>query len=210
MYKNAVTAIALTDLLFVMSFMCVRGFNINSEVLYSKTDEMELDESLLADETISAFGIADIAVSGQRVVNCDTIEKELSYSLCDDDIDVLCRIVEAEAAGEDENGKLLVANVVLNRVANDSFPDTVREVVFQSDSGISQFSPISNGKYYQVTVSDETKNAVKRALEGEDISDGALYFVARKYADSRKISWFENNLKFLFNYGGHEFYTSDF
>jgi spore germination cell wall hydrolase CwlJ-like protein len=190
--------------------MCVRGFNINSEALYSKTDEMELDESLLADKAVSAFGIADITVSGQRVVNCDTIEKEPAYSLCDDDIDVLCRIVEAEAGGEDENGKLLVANVVLNRVADESFPDTVREVVFQSDSGTSQFSPVSNGKYYKVTVSDETKAAVKRALDGEDISGGALYFVARKYADSSKISWFENNLKFLFNYGGHEFYTSNF
>jgi N-acetylmuramoyl-L-alanine amidase len=61
-----------------------------------------------------------------------------------------------------------------------------------------------------VTVSDETKNALNRALAGEDISGGALYFVARKYADGSKISWFENNLKFLFNYGGHEFYTSDF
>jgi spore germination cell wall hydrolase CwlJ-like protein len=210
MYKKAVTAIALTDLLFVMSFMCVRGFNINSEMLYSKTDEMELDESLLSDKAVSAFGIADIAVSGQRVVSCDTIEKELLYSLSDDDIDVLCRIVEAEAGGEDENGKLLVANVVLNRVADNSFPDTVRAVVFQSDSNTSQFSPVANGKYYQVTVSDETKNAVNRALAGEDISGGALYFVARKYADGSKISWFENNLKFLFNYGGHEFYTSDF
>ena len=50
------------------------------------------------------------------------------------------------------------------------------------------------------------KSAVGRALMGEDISQGALYFAARKYADSGKMKWFDENLTYLFVHGGHEFF----
>lgn len=210
MYKKAVAGLVLVNLLFMMSFMCVRGFQISSEAVNVPVNQLELDESIMADKTVNAMGIADVAASGQRIVDCNTLEKEPEpvYDLCAEDIEALCRIVEAEAGSEDEEGKLLVANVVLNRVESDNFPDTVTEVVFQSEKGVSQFSPVSNGRYYQVTVSEETKAAVERALYGEDISEGALYFVARSYADSGKMNWFEANLRYLFNHGGHEFYTS--
>lgn len=183
---------------------------MNYEAICSPVDQLELDETIMADKTVNAIGIADVAASGQRIVDCNTLEKEPEpiYDLCDEDIEALCRIVEAEAGSEDEDGKLLVANVVLNRVEDENFPDTVTEVVFQSEKGVSQFSPVSNGRYYQVTISEETRAAVERALYGEDISEGALYFVARNYADSGKMNWFEANLKYLFDHGGHEFYTS--
>ena len=42
-------------------------------------------------------------------------------------------------------------------------------------------------------------------MDGEDISQGALYFAARKYADSEKMRWFDEKLQFLFQHGGHEF-----
>ena len=101
---------------------------------------------------------------------------------------------------------LLVANVVLNRMMNEQFPDTVSEVVFQNEKGVAQFSPVSDGAYYQVEISEETMQAVERALLGEDISQGALYFAARKYADRNKMRWFDENLTYLFAHGGHEFF----
>lgn len=210
MYKRAITSIVLINLLFVMSFMCVRGINISYEAAFTPSDKLEFDESLTSDKVTNTMGIADVAASGQRVVDCNTLEKEPEpvYKLCDEDMEALCRIVEAEAGSEDAEGKLLVANVVLNRVQSDAFPDSVKEVVFQSEKGVCQFSPVSNGRYYQVRVSEETKEAVSRAVYGEDISEGALYFVARNYADSGKVSWFDSHLKYLFNHGGHEFYTS--
>ena len=113
----------------------------------------------------------------------------------------------AEAGGEDEKGKILVANVILNRVDCESFPDTVTEVVFQQSNGVCQFSPVSNGRFYTVKVSDATIQAVNKALEGEDYSQGALYFAARKYADSGSMQWFDESLTFLFEHGGHEFFT---
>ena len=152
------------------------------------------------------MGIVSAAASGQRVVDFDVLKKELAYDLEDQDLEILLRIVEAEAGGEDEEGKLLVANVVLNRVNSVKFPDTVSEVVFQRENGVTQFSPVANGKIWKVQISEETREAVGRALEGEDISQGALYFAARKYADSNKMKWFDENLTFLFRYGGHEFF----
>ena len=89
---------------------------------------------------------------------------------------------------------------------NDAFPDTVSGVVFQKEKGVTQFSPVSNGSYYRVEISDETVSAVGRALMGEDISQGALYFAARKYADRDKMKWFDEQLTFLFAHGGHEFF----
>ncbi|MBE5929021.1 MAG: cell wall hydrolase [Lachnospiraceae bacterium] len=119
---------------------------------------------------------------------------------------VLERIVEAEAGGENISGKLLVANVVLNRVESKDFPNSVSKVVFAHSGGTYQFSPVANGRYYSVKVSKETKNAVRRALSGEDNSGGALYFAARRYADPGNMSWFDRCLDYLFSYGCHEFY----
>lgn len=127
-------------------------------------------------------------------------------SLSSKEIEILQRIVEAEATGEDIKGKILVANVIINRVNDSAFPDSVEEVVFQKTGGTYQFSPISDKRYYSVSISDETKDAVQRVLQGEDYSQGALYFSARKRASASNMRWFDNNLQWLFQYGNHEFF----
>lgn len=119
---------------------------------------------------------------------------------------ILERIVEAEAGGESFTGKLLVANVVLNRVKSKAFPSTIRDVVFAHRGSRYQFSPISDGRYYTVSVSAQTKRAVRAALRGQDPSRGALYFMERSSADSSNVSWFDRALTRLFRYGCHEFY----
>ncbi len=127
-------------------------------------------------------------------------------NLSDDDIEILERIVEAEATGEDMKGKILVANVILNRVKDDDFPDTIKGVVFQKDGGTYQFSPIKDNRYWSVKVSKDTVKAVDRVMQGEDYSKGALYFSARSRADKNSMRWFDSHLDFLFQYGGHEFF----
>ena len=129
------------------------------------------------------------------------------YEVSEEDYDVLLRLVEAEASGEDIKGKLLVANVVLNRVKSGVFPDTIKEVIYQRQNGRAQFSPVATGKIDRVAVSEETVEAVERALCGEDESAGALYFVAPAYADAGNHQWFRDNLTLLFSYEGHEFYA---
>lgn len=123
-----------------------------------------------------------------------------------EDKEVLLRIVEAEATGEDVKGRMLVANVILNRVLSPKFPDTITDVVFQNNGKTYQFSPIKDGRYWSVTVSEKTKEAVERVLNGEDYSQGALYFAARKLADKKNMSWFDRELTRLFQYGVHEFF----
>ena len=169
--------------------------------------EVQAEESLLADKESIIMGIASRTSSGQRIVDCSQLQKNSKYQLDAAELEVLLRIVEAEAGCEDEEGKLLVANVILNRLDCDRFPDSIQEIVFQRENGVSQFSPVTDGSYYRVQISDETVSAVGRALEGEDISQGALYFAARKYADSESMRWFDEKLTRLFRHGGHEFFS---
>lgn len=119
---------------------------------------------------------------------------------------VLERIVEAEAGGEDIKGRILVANVVLNRVKSEKFPSTVTKVVFAHRGNRYQFSPLYDGRYYTVKVSDTTKRAVQRALHGEDPSRGALYFMARRYASASSVRWFDTALTKVVSHGCHEFF----
>ncbi len=119
-----------------------------------------------------------------------------------EDYEVLLKIVEAEAGICDSKGKILVANVVLNRVKSEEFPDTVQEVVYQP----SQFSPVSNGTINTCQVTDQTVDCVRRALTGEDYSQGALYFMNRGAARTGAVRWFDNRLQFLFSHGEHEFF----
>lgn len=117
---------------------------------------------------------------------------------------VLLRIVEAEAGGEDITGKMLVANVIMNRVQNGRFPNTVTEVVYQKNAnGKAQFSPTVNGRIDSVNVSQETVDAVERVLNGEDSSNGALYF--RSVHSSG--TWHDNALRRVVEHGNHIFYT---
>ena len=146
--------------------------------------------------------------AGGFLIHCGVLEKKPVYQLNDADYEALLKIVEAEAGGEDENGKLLVANVVLNRVNSNIFPDTVTGVVYQKEFGVCQFSPVSDGRINRVRVSEETRRAVERAVYGEDISQGALYFVARRAVAPDRMQWFDNHLTWLFAYGGHEFFGS--
>lgn len=127
--------------------------------------------------------------------------------MSDSDYDTLLRIVEAEAGEEDVKGRVLVANVIMNRVNNEGFPDNVTDVVWQYVNGVPQFSPTYDGRIYEVTVTEETREAVKQALEGVDYSQGALFFIQKSAAEKHNVTWFEKDLKRLFKYGVHEFYT---
>ncbi len=133
-------------------------------------------------------------------------EKSFVYDVTASEISMLERIVQAEAGGEDMKGKILIANVIMNRVADEHFPNNIEAVIFQNKNGEYQFSPVDDERYWKVKVSDKTKKAVQRALEGEDYSKGALYFIARKRTSAGSAAWFDNNLNWLFKHGGHEFY----
>ena len=92
--------------------------------------------------------------------------------------------------------------MIINRVKSQEFPDTITGVVYQK----SQFSPVQNGTLNSCTVSEETIEAVDRALAGEDYSQGALYFMNRGRSEAGNVTWFDQRLTYLFQHEGHEFF----
>ena len=194
-------------LILVWSFVLVLGYYNLGEMVHARTLVQEAFVTKDAVTSRSVLGNIANTSSKQRVVNVSVMERDYVMDITEEDYENMLRIVEAEAGCEDRTGKLLVANVILNRVRDEAFPDTITEVVFQKEKGICQFSPISDGRFYTVQVSQETVEAVNAALYGEDCSEGALYFMAREYANEDKAAWFDRNLTKLFTYGGHEFFV---
>ncbi|XQD02683.1 cell wall hydrolase (plasmid) [Bacillus subtilis] len=87
------------------------------------------------------------------------------------EVDLLARLVRAEAESEPYSGKVAVAEVVLNRVESSQFPNSIHDVIYQSG----QFSPVSNGSINRPADS-ESIQAAKQALgSGSNVGD-ALFF----------------------------------
>ena len=172
-----------------------------------ETVNVNILDSVANDDTVQtakAKKASQTEESQEAFKTTETSKAQIELSSTEKNI--LMRIVEAEATGEDLKGKMLVANVVLNRVKNERFPDTIEEVVFQKNGSVYQFSPIKDGRYYKVEVSEETKRAVNRVLNGEDESKGALYFMSRSKSKASSVTWFDRCLTKVFKYGIHEFY----
>lgn len=206
MYKKALSGLLTINLLFLLGVLSLCRMEDIGQKMQQTLRKTQAEERLLADRESMVIGIASRTSSGQRIVDCNELQRNSKYQLTEKELEVLLRIVEAEAGCEDEDGKLLVANVILNRLNSPKFPDSITEIVFQRENGVAQFSPAYDGSYACAEVSEETVRAVGRALKGEDISDGAMYFAARKYAEDDRMRWFDEKLTLLFRYGGHEFF----
>ena len=172
-------------------------------------------ENVMVGQRIKTVEKKDMAINvsdnmENTVNNLDSRAEEMASTpkmMSDTDYDTLLRIVEAEAGTEDIKGRVLIANVIMNRVKSEGFPNNIKDVVWEYDNGVPQFSPTYDGTINTVTVSDETREAVKQAMEGVDYSEGALFFIQKSAAEEHNVEWFEKDLKKLFKYGCHEFYT---
>ncbi|MCS0827418.1 cell wall hydrolase [Cytobacillus firmus] len=97
------------------------------------------------------------------------------------DVDLMARLVRAEALGEPYAGKVAVAYVVLNRVDSSQFPNTIKGVIYQKG----QFSPVSNGAINTPADADSIR-AVKEAIASDrSRGAGSLFFYNPKTASSR-------------------------
>lgn len=111
---------------------------------------------------------------------------------------MLLKLTMAEAGGEDLEGKALVMRVVLNRVLDPSFPNTVEGVICQEN----QFSPLWDGRYFDMIPDEQCYIALAMINGGWDESYGATYF--RTNMDG--ATWHSENLVTLFTHGGHTFF----
>ena len=117
-------------------------------------------------------------------------------SISDRDKELLSRLVHAEAKGEPYDGKVAVAAVVLNRVHDDAFPDTISEVIYQDN----QFSPVDDGSIKQ-PADEDSKKAVNEALAIQGYTFDQLYF----YNPSISSSKWMRTLKVTKIIGAHHF-----
>ena len=86
-------------------------------------------------------------------------------------VDLLARLISAEARGEPYSGQVAVGAVVLNRVRHPSFPNSIAGVIYQNGA----FSCINDGQFNQ-PVADSAYQAARDALNGWDPSGGAIYY----------------------------------
>lgn len=93
------------------------------------------------------------------------------------DVDLLARLITAEADAEPYEGKVAVGAVVLNRTVNPDFPNSISGVINQYEDGTYQFEPVMNG-WINRPASAESVEAAKDALSGWDPTKGATYFFA--------------------------------
>lgn len=93
------------------------------------------------------------------------------------ELDLLARLITAEADAEPYTGKVAVGAVVLNRVRNSIFPDTIRDVIYQYEDGTYQFEPVMNG-WINRPATPDCILAAKDAVNGWDPTNGAVYFFA--------------------------------
>lgn len=98
------------------------------------------------------------------------------------DVDLLARLISAEARGESYTGQVAVGAVVLNRVRHSSFPNTIAGVIYQPEA----FTCIADGQFNE-PVSESAYRAAKDALNGWDPSGGAIYYFNPNTATSAWI-----------------------
>lgn len=92
----------------------------------------------------------------------------------EDEVRLICRVVETETYQCDFDSKVNIANVVLNRIESGEFGETVEEVITTE----SQFA------YDREVITEDTILAVMFAFEFEDTTNGALYFHSNKQTDT--------------------------
>jgi len=89
-----------------------------------------------------------------------------------EDVELLARLIAAEAQGEPYVGQVAVGAVVLNRVKSPGFPNTLSGVIYQPRA----FESVSNGLIWRRTPTAEAYRAARDALNGWDPTYGALFF----------------------------------
>jgi N-acetylmuramoyl-L-alanine amidase len=127
-------------------------------------------------------------IASSKVTNSLSIEETSnkisrgSREFTNEDIELLARVIHGEARGEDFEGQVAVGAVVVNRLNDPRFPDTIQGVIYQKGA----FTAVSD-KQIHLTPDDEAFRAAEAALDGKDPTGGAIYYYNPKTATDRWI-----------------------
>lgn len=147
----------------------------NSEI--QRNDYYEIKVEMITNNipdipTIPEFKMEEVIVEEPVVVSTKS-----SYSLSDEEIDLLALLTMAEAEGECEEGQRLVIDTVLNRVDSGYWPNTVTEVIYQPN----QFTSMWNSRVDRCEVREYFRELVIEELDSRSNYD-VVFFRADKYS----------------------------
>ena len=129
-------------------------------------------------------------------------------SYTDKDLDLLARIMRAEALNEGDLGMLMVGNVVINRVLADCYTfktvNNIRDVIYQKNQFVG-----TNSSLFQATPTSLEQRLAKRVLDGEYYypATNALWFYAPTKGENCTPTWYEQ--RNAGRYKSHCFYEPD-
>lgn len=114
------------------------------------------------------------------------------------DIQLLARAINGEARGEPYEGQVAIGAVILNRVKDSRFPNTIAGVIYQSGA----FTAVSDGQINeQISEGSTVVKAARDAMNGWDPTDGAVYYFNPDTATNKWI-WSRPLIKTI---GKHRF-----
>ena len=173
-------------------------------------DEIYLDQSLLGDTQENGVVVTDSQQVFDEEITGNKLEEYGLYKyfdLSENDEYLLAKIVQCEAGNQDMEAKEAVVMVILNRVDDTRFPNTIEEVIKQNDNGVYQFSPlISGGSWYYTEPEEESYKAVQNVQYG--ISNYYLWFEGLYFESlpPGSSNWHQENLDFIVQYDDMRFY----
>lgn len=114
------------------------------------------------------------------------------------DVQLLARAINGEARGEPYEGQVAVGAVILNRVKDSSFPNTIAGVIYQAGA----FTAVADGQINVPIAEDSTVvKAARDALNGWDPTGGCIYYFNPNTATNKWI-WSRQIVKTI---GKHHF-----
>lgn len=130
----------------------------------------------------SQNGLTPDGKAGPRTLSALGINAGSAAESSSGDLNLLARLISAEARGEPYVGQVAVGAVVLNRMKHPSFPNTMSGVIYQPGA----FSCMYDGQFDQ-PIADSCYQAAQDALNGSDPSNGAIYYFNPATATSKWI-----------------------
>lgn len=173
--------IKTTSILLIILFaIMVNSVLFTNPILSPKTEAAGLEKN----DIITGLGIAFVlymlfeTTDNDNLVESEVDTSNLNNNNSDFDIEIdsinvelLAKVIYAEARGESFEGQVAVGAVIVNRMESPKFPNTIEEVLYQSN----QFKSVSNGQI-NLSPNQSAYRAAQRAINGEDPSQGALFF----------------------------------
>ncbi len=205
LYPNLVLSLQdghLTAATEGMTLHAVAGdayFQVNERYLYVPGTVVQQDGDLLLPvrTLCKALGCSVLGdLEGQDITIRQVAPPVTAPSYKKNDLYWLSRAIYAESGNQPMKGRIAVGTVILNRVEDPSFPDSIEDVIFAPG----QFSPVANGTIYREPDKDSLV-AAKLCLDGVREADDCLYFnVTSMY------SWADRSRTYYCTIGGHNFY----